>query len=242
MRQPARLSHVARASCPLGQGRPARAPSWPGRPCHWERSAGPALRPCGTSGLRRAWARRTGKFRWAKAEPSLEKPAGKAARLESEPCATFCPVACATGPATHTSTEQLSAELKVKTRGAGRCSAVRRRRLASDVPTGAAVARSAGIVPAGAGGVPPVPRHGRDGHATGNVAQGPLSGPAALLACGGPGRDARGNSDGRKPNPRRKIPLEKPQGWRASLALRFAGWPAPPDPRPTLPRISYRQN
>ena len=126
MRQPARLWHVARASCPLGQGRPARAPSWPGRPCHRERSAGPALRPCGTSGLRRAWARRTGKFRWAKAEPSLEKPAGKAARLESEPCATFCRVACATGPATHTPQNQLSAELKVKTRGAERCSALRK--------------------------------------------------------------------------------------------------------------------
>jgi hypothetical protein len=83
--------------------------------------------------------------------------------------------------------------------------------------------------------------HGRDGHGTGNVAQGPLSGPAALLACGGPWRDARGNFDGRKPEPRRKGSQEKPQGWRASLALRFAGLrfagrPAPPDRSPTLPR------
>ena len=28
---------------------------------------------------------------------------------------------------------------------------------------------------------------------------------------------------GESRSPRRKIPLEKPQGWRASLALRFAG-------------------
>ena len=150
---------VARSAgiVPAGAGASRPCPVMAGTAMPPGTSAGPALRPCGTSGLRRAWARRTGKFRWAKAEPSLEKPAGKAARLESEPCATFCRVACATGPATHTSTEQLSAELKVKTRGAGRGSAVRRRRLASHAPTGAAVARSAGILPAGAAASRPCP-------------------------------------------------------------------------------------
>jgi hypothetical protein len=107
-------------------------------------------------------ARRTGKFRWAKAGPWQERLAGKAARLESEPCATFCPatfcrVACATGPAAHSSPHRLSAESRMKMRGAERCSAVRRRRLASDAPTAAAVARSAGILPAGAGASRPCP-------------------------------------------------------------------------------------
>ena len=83
--------------------------------------------------------------------------------------------------------------------------------------------------PLGPGASRPAPRHGRDGHATGNVAQGPLSGPAALLACGGPGRDARGNSDGRKPSPRSKFRWKTRKAGE-SLALLFRVRPRPPAP------------
>ena len=74
---------------PLGRtpGHPARARQPGGAAIHEERSAGPALRSCGTCRQRRALARIPGKSRWAPG--GGRPPVGKAARLESEPCATF---------------------------------------------------------------------------------------------------------------------------------------------------------
>ncbi len=107
----------------------ALAASWPGRPCHRERSAGPALRPCGTSGLRRALARRTGKFRWAKAGPRrkgpMEKPQGWRASLALRSAALR--FAGWPTPPAHTFPQRLSAESRLKMRGAECCSALQRR-------------------------------------------------------------------------------------------------------------------
>ena len=59
-------------------------------------------------------ARVTGKSRWSPGERRTPagKPAraGKAARLESEPCATFCRAGCAAGPVAH-SPASLSAKV-----------------------------------------------------------------------------------------------------------------------------------
>jgi hypothetical protein len=60
----------------------------PGGPSHGERSAGPALRSCVTFGPAGVLARPTWKPRWAR--DGRPPRAGKAARLECEPCATFC--------------------------------------------------------------------------------------------------------------------------------------------------------
>ncbi len=52
-----------------------------------------------------------------------------------------------------------------------------------------------------------------------SVAQDPLSGPAALA-----GREDAWARFSRKSRSAWGAPPEKPQGWRASVALRFAGW------------------
>ena len=216
-------------------------------------NAGPALRPCGTSGLRRASAPFTGEFAWAQSQ--TRTLAGKAARLESEPCATFGSLWCtAAGTVAPTRNDTLVTHYPVSVIGRteikdeeawaerrrqgpngvcptpfvthypisviGRIEAIHegesRRGLLGqsprDRPPAGALAptridtlvtRSAVSVigktkirnedksgRAPLGPTPGVPtrtqRHGRDGHATGNVAQGPLSGPAARLDCEGP--------------------------------------------------------
>ena len=48
-----------------------------------------------------------------KSVPRRKRRAGRAARLESEPCATFCSVGCATGPAGYARPLRLSAESRL---------------------------------------------------------------------------------------------------------------------------------
>ena len=95
------------------------APSRP--PPHFRRSqvaqdplSGPAALPG-----RRVFRRNPGENpygREAKVRPRRRSRAGRAARLESEPCATFCSVGCATGPAGYARPLRLSAESRSKMR------------------------------------------------------------------------------------------------------------------------------